>query len=280
MDKIIEKLKDNLSEADLKDFKQEFEKLVESRALEYAGEREKILQKAAEKMIAEQVAENKSMLAEQFKKERDQELTEIEEMLTETVSECIKEALKEAVSDDMLQKIALAEMYQPIIEGTQQLFENHLVKLSPSSSKQIKKLEEQVEKLEQKLDESYERNFEHERDKEALKRAVLIESAKLDLKPHQAKELETICEGVSFDVLEKNMGRYVKHIMESAVSDPRDYLSEKDLSMMQQKKRWPGKPLAQGDLDETEQIPGDAQPETSTINPGAKKATRKRLVFQ
>lgn len=259
MDKILERLSTTLSEADLKEFKAEFESLVESRAVDYAAEKEKILEKAAERMIAEEVKKETSALVEKLELEKKQELAEIEELLTETVSQCIKEALKEAVSDDMLTKIALAEMYQPIIEGTQSLFENHLVKLSPSSNKKIQILESKISTLEKKLDESIEQNFEHERDKEALKRAILIESAKLDLTASQAKQLDMICEGVEFATIEKNMDKYIAHIQEASIVNPRKYLSEKDEIKRAQSERT-AKPFggieagkAMGDLDESEQ---------------------------
>jgi len=283
MDKILERLKTNLSEEDLKEFKVEFEKLVESRAVEYTAEREKILEKAAERMIAETVKKETAVIAENLEKEKKEELKEIEEVLTETVSQCIKEALKEAVTDDMLTKIALAEMYQPIIEGTQSLFETHLVKMSPSANKKIKFLEEKVTGLENKLDEAIEQNFEHERDKEALKRAILIESAKLDLNSAQAKELDLICEGVEYATLEKNMSKYITHIQEAATVNPRKYLSEQDEIARHQRDRAArigtssnptiksGKVM--GDLDEAEQTvaPSAGQPSTQP---------RKKLIFR
>jgi len=283
MDKILERLKTNLSEEDLKEFKVEFEKLVESRAIEYTAEREKILEKAAERMIAETVKKETAAIAENLEKEKLQELKEIEEVLTETVSQCIKEALKEAVTDDMLTKIALAEMYQPIIEGTQSLFEQHLVKMSPSANKKIKFLEEKVTGLENKLDEAIEQNFEHERDKEALKRAILIESAKLDLNASQAKQLDVICEGVEYATLEKNMGKYLEHIQEASKVDPKKYLSEQDEIARHQRDRAArigtssnptiksGKVM--GDLDEAEDTGTVTQPKPTGFQ-------RKKLVMR
>lgn len=253
MEKILETLKEHLSEADLKEFKSSFEKLIESKVTEQLQEKEKVLECAAERMIKEETEKEVEKISEELKEKFDNELKEIETTVVESMTMCIKEALKETVSDDMLHKIALAEMYEPIIAGTQQLFESHLVKLSPSSTKQIERLQEQVKDLDQKLNEAIEQNFEHEKDKEILKRSILIESAKIDLTEKQAEQLDLICENVDFENLEKNIEKYVKHIQESSIVNPRQYLSEKDIKSIQ-KRRYSGRVEAMGDLDESKNV--------------------------
>ena len=214
MKEILEKLGGVLSEADLAAFQESVNKMISEKVAmkveEKTAELEKLADEYCEKQITEQVAAKTQELSEKY----EEDLETLENNIVEKLDQYLELEISEKISDDLINKVALNETYEPIIKGIQDLFESKYVALDSEGSKMLKDLSLKVESLEDKLATKINENIELDAlcEKAAVK--TIISEKTVDLTPTQRQKVVMFFEGKDFDSIHKNIDSYVEMISE------------------------------------------------------------------
>jgi hypothetical protein len=214
MKEIIEKLKGVLSEADLAAFQESVNKVISEKVAlkveEKTAELEKMADEYCEKQITEQVEAKTKALSEKY----EEDLESLESNIVEKLDQYLELEISEKISDELLEKVALNETYEPIVKGVMELFESKYVALDSEGSKMLKDLTMKVESLEDKLSTKINENIELNSlcEKAAVK--TILSEKTIDLTPTQRQKVVMFFEGKDFDSIQKNIDSYVEMISE------------------------------------------------------------------
>lgn len=214
MKEILEKLSGVLSESDLVSFQESVNKMISEKVAmkveERVAELEKLADEYCEKQITEQVIAKTQALSEKY----EEDLENLETNIVEKLDQYLELEISEKISEDLLNKVALNETYEPIIKGIQDLFESKYVALDSEGSKMLKDLTMKVESLEDKLATKINENIELNSlcEKAAVK--TIMSEKTVDLTPSQRQKVVMFFEGKDFDSIHKNIDSYIGMISE------------------------------------------------------------------
>ena len=214
MKDIIEKLKGVLSEEDLVAFQESVNTMISEKvALQVEAktlELEKLADEYCEKQISEQVEAKTKAISEKY----EEDLEALETNIVEKLDQYLELEISEKISDELIEKIALNETYEPIIKGIVGLFESQYVALDTEGSKLLKDLSLKVESLEDKLATKINENMELNTlcEKAAVK--TLMSEKVVDLTPAQRAKVAMFFEGKDFENIHKNIDSYIEMISE------------------------------------------------------------------
>ncbi len=154
IEKIMEKLKEVLSEEDLTSIKDQVSQIINEEAKKRSDvlveEKTKEIQTATEKFIEEAKEEFKKELTKDY----DLKLEQLEERLIADLDQLIDLEIKENISDELLTKIAINETLEPVINGIKKVFTDNHLELDIEGTGIVKKLQEEKTILEKQLSES------------------------------------------------------------------------------------------------------------------------------
>lgn len=211
---ITKKLKEHLSEEDLKEFESAVKKLVSDQVTLKVEEKTIALENKAEvfceQEIAKKVEEEKEVIIEEYEKK----MEELETNLVEKLDKFLESEINEQISDEVISKIAINETFEPIIEGIKKLYENEYVALDVEGSGLIAKSKKDVEQLKEDNSKLISEKMELSElvEKGALK---LIISEKTDgLTETQKKRVNVFCEGKAFSEVESKIDSFIEIVEE------------------------------------------------------------------
>lgn len=214
MKEILEKLSGVLSESDLAAFQESVNKMISEKVAmkveEKTAELEKLADEYCEKQITEQVAAKTQAISEKY----EEDLESLENNIVEKLDQYLELEISEKISEELINKIALNETYEPIVKGIRDLFESKYVSLDSEGSKMLKDLSIKVESLEDKLATKINENIELNGlcEKAAVK--TLLSEKIVDLTSTQRQKVVMFFEGKDFDSIHKNIDSYVDMISE------------------------------------------------------------------
>lgn len=229
-------------------FSAKIDLLVEEKAEERANailEEERVemkakLAKSAEEFVGVEVKKARdefdSLLQEEkknFETRLVEEIKVLEEKLIPTLDKVLEEQVNTVLPNDVQEKLALFEIYQPIIVGSQKLFEEHLAPLTADADAQISKLKNDViqlnEELEVTINESESRSLELEKTKKLL----LLEEKGVNLTESQKSRAFELFEESTFDMMKERIDSTVQMLEEQNgfhVSDPHNENKDSDMN--------------------------------------------------
>jgi hypothetical protein len=196
MDNILKKLKDVLSEEDVKSFQTEVSTMIEEKAsIRVDAEKVKV-ERLAEEYCDMKIQEGVKKVATTLIKEYDQKLDALESTLVEKLDKFLDLEITSKISEDTLKQIAVNETYGPIIMGIQSLFEHQHVALDSDGYASLRKYQEKISELTDQLAESI-------ADKIELEESVDTAASKLLI----AKKTEHMTESEKSSVFEFFSGK-------------------------------------------------------------------------
>jgi len=217
--KITEKLKEVLSEEDLKTFEDSVKKMideqVELRVDEKTTELEEKAEEFCEQEITKKVAEEKEALIESY----DLKMEELENNMVERLDGFLDAVITEQISDETLTKIAINETLEPLVEGIKTLFEEKYVALDTDGQKLVAEAKEEVKKLKDENSDLLADKIELSELAEMGSIRALVAESTRDLTETQIERVKALCEGKSFDEVEGKITAIVEMVSESEDSE-------------------------------------------------------------
>jgi len=133
---VFEKIKKSLTPEDLKVFEATVQKLVDQKVLKESAKVSTSIKKKQEakfeSRVADAVLAEKSKLVESY----DVKMSDFKEKVGSKLSEFLDNVIVEQISDDMLEKVAMNEVYSPIVSGIKKVFVESGVDFSKAINEQ------------------------------------------------------------------------------------------------------------------------------------------------
>jgi len=222
--KITEKLKEVLSEEDLKIFedgvKQTIEEQVSLRVEEKTTYLEEKAEEFCEQEIAKKLSEEKEALIESY----DLKMEELEEKMVDKLDRFLDSVITEQISDETLTKIAINETLEPLVEGIKGLFEEKYVALDTDGEKLVAEAKEEIRQLKEENSSLLADKIELSELAELGSTRALVAESTRDLTDTQIERVNALCEGKSFDEVQEKITAIVEMVADS--SDDKESINE------------------------------------------------------
>jgi len=226
MSKLTDRLKDVLKPEDLieleEDIKTKVNEQVTLRVEEKTIELEKKAEEFCEQEISKKVEEEKDALIEEYEKK----MEDLETNMVEKLDSFLDNVILEQISDASIQKIALNETYEPIIEGIKSLFEEKYVALDSDGEKLVKEQKEENEKLKNENSELIKEKIELSELAEAGAVKLLIAEKTDGLTETQKQRVHTFCENKKFDDVERQIDSFIEIVEEKEEDSETEKIDE------------------------------------------------------
>jgi len=206
---IMKKLKDVLSETELKSFEKATQNLVTEQVALRVEEETKKLETKGEEFCKIKIEEGVNEATEKLILEYDKKLEDLEEVVVERLDKFLDLEISEQISDDVLKKIAINEVLQPVVTGIQDIFENQFVALDCDGQKVIEETKQELQEL---------RNEHSKKIAENMELAELAEKAACDnlilkktshLTESDQERVKNFCKGQSFDDVSSKIDSFI-----------------------------------------------------------------------
>jgi hypothetical protein len=224
--KLTEKFKDVLKPEDLTELENGIKAMVSEqvtlRVEEKTIELEKKAESFCEQEISKKVEEDKETLIEEY----ENKMEDLENNMVEKLDQFLTTVINEQISDESINKIALNETYEPIVEGIKALFEDKYVALDSDGEKLVKEQKDEVVKLKDENSKLI---------KEAMELSGLAESGAIKLKiseetdgltDTQKERVHTLLEGKPFDEVETQIASVIEIVEEREDDSDKETLDE------------------------------------------------------
>jgi len=213
--KVTDKIKEILTEGDLKIFEAAVEKMISERVTAKSEELKVKYEKIADKYVTEQVA--KKVTAEKAKlvEDYDAKLTILEKKIVSKLDSFMDHIITEQISDEVIEKIAINEVFSPVVEGIKKVYAENFIELNSDSSKKIDEAQSKIKKLEGQLSEAMAKSMESEERLEKTATYLLISEKCEGMTGSQKQRLVKMLKNEKFDVVKNKIDTYVEVIKES-----------------------------------------------------------------
>ena len=220
---ITQKIRELLTPEDLKVFESAVDSMIEEKTqaklsdlialkeeelkTKYEGLAEEYVSKEVEKRVTEETAK----LVESY----DKKLSLLEQKVVTKLDSYLDHVISEQISDEMLEKVAINETLQPVVEGIRAVFSDNHLKLNSKAQATIDSLKSDVEEVKSELSESIEKNIQLETKLEQSAVYLLISEKTNGLKKSDKQKVVEMFKSKDFDEVEKNIDNYLSLIKES-----------------------------------------------------------------
>lgn len=166
---------------------------------------------------------------EKFTEKYGEELQAIEEKVIDNLDKYLNYSINEKIDSSLIKKTAVNEMYQPIIEGIQNLFENQYVPMDCTGSKKLREAKAEIASLHESLNKQVADNMRLVEQRDAAKKASIVAEATRGLSERQAARVQKFFESKSLADTRNEIGDYVEVLSEQATAmrDSRSKLFER-----------------------------------------------------
>jgi len=223
---ITQKIRELLTPEDLKVFENAVDSMIEEKTeaklsnliqlkeeelkTKYASLAEEYTSKEVEKRLTEK----KAKIVESY----DKKLSLLEQKVVTKLDSYLDHVISEQISDEMLEKVAINETLQPVVEGIRAVFSGNHLKLNSKAQATIDSLTKAVEEIKGELSESIEKNIQLENKLEKSAVYLLISEKTNGLKKSDKQKVVEMFKSKEFDEVEKDIDNYLKLIKESEFS--------------------------------------------------------------
>lgn len=216
---ITDKIKDHLSEEDLKLFESAVEKMISDKVNQIVALKEEEIKtktdELAEKYVTEEVAkrleEEKAKLVESY----DAKLESIETKVVSKLDSFFDHVISEQISDEMLEKVAINEALMPVVNGIKKVYSENFIELNSDATVQIKESESKVKKLETQLSESIAKTIDLEGKLEKAASMLLISEKVEGMVTSEKDRVVKMFKGKKFSEVEEKIDTFIEIIKES-----------------------------------------------------------------
>ncbi len=139
---------------------------------------------------------------------------DFEKNMIDTLDAFLDSQINENISDKALEKVAINETAEPIVNGIKKLFEENHLELDSEGDKLLKSEVAKNEKLEEQNSDLINKNMELNKLNEDSAIKIRLNEATKDLTEKEAEKVNSFCEGKTFDDIDKKVDNYVSMIVE------------------------------------------------------------------
>lgn len=223
MNEIIEKLKGVLTEEDLSRLQTTLQRMVteavETKTAEAKKElallQEEFINKEVARLTEEKVAIEKTLLEESYANRS----AEFEKDIASKLSMFLESEVATKISDDMVAKIALNEIYEPVINGVMKVFEEKYVAIDTEGHTIMMEAKEEIDRLEKVHSEKIKENMLLTEENNRLKTKVLIEEKCFGLNQEQKNKVVLMFESKNYSEVETGIEKFIDVLIESEVKE-------------------------------------------------------------
>ena len=220
---ITQKIRELLTPEDLKVFESAVDSMIEEKTKaklsdliqlkeeELKTKYESLSEEYVSKEVEKRLTEAKAKLIESY----DKKLSLLEQKVVTKLDSYLDHVISEQISDDMLERVAINETLQPVVEGIRAVFSDNHLKLNSKAQSTINSLTKQVEEIKSELSESIEKSIQLESKLEQSAVYLLISEKTNGLKKSDKQKVVEMFKTKEFEEVEKNIDNYLQLIKES-----------------------------------------------------------------
>ena len=172
---------------------------------------EKLAESYVKKAVSKKLTVAKAKLVESY----DKKLSLLEQKIVTKLDSYLDHVISEQISDEMLEKVAINETLQPVVEGIRSVFSNNHIKLESGAQNKIEKLEDEFKEIKTELSESIDKRIELETKLEQSAVYLLISEKTNGLKRSDKQKVVEMFKNKEFEEVENNIDNYLSIIKES-----------------------------------------------------------------
>jgi len=220
---ITQKIRELLTPEDLKVFESAVDSMIEEKTKaklsdliqlkeeELKTKYESLAEKYVSKEVDKRLTDEKAKLVESY----DKKLSLLEQKVVTKLDSYLDHVISEQISDEMLEKVAINETLQPVVEGIRAVFSDNHLKLNSKAQSTINSLTKGIEEIKSELSESIEKNIKLESKLEQSAVYLLISEKTNGLKKSDKQKVVGMFKSKDFEEVEKNIDNYLQLIKES-----------------------------------------------------------------
>ena len=221
--------KAGLTEEQLDEIESGFTALIEEK-VDYKVQEEKLrLEKLSEQYVAEAVAEKTEEIKNTLEEATEQWKQEKEAEYVDKLDKFLEHEISENISDEALEKIAINETLEPVVNGIKKVFEENGLELNTDGEVQVKKLKEEIDTLKGENSDLINKNMESADRAEKAAILLRITEATENLTVEQKTRVKEMFEGKDFDTVHAKIDGFVDMIIEESTEKANDKDKHDDL---------------------------------------------------
>jgi hypothetical protein len=217
--KITDKIKEILTEADLKTFETALDEMVAEKVKvkselmfeEYRTKTDAL----AETYCAERIKAETEKKTVELVESYDAKLENLEKKVVSKLDSFLDHVITEQISDATIEKIAINETMQPVVEGIKKVLKEHFIEVDAEGTEVIKEAQNKATEMEKKVSELIEKNMELEGKMEKTATYLLISENTEGMLPSQKNRVVKMFKDKHFDEVQEKIGSFVELIKES-----------------------------------------------------------------
>jgi len=220
---ITQKIRELLTPEDLKLFESAVDSMIEEKTEaklsdliqlkedELKTKYEGLAEEYVSAEVSKRLTEEKANLVESY----DKKLSLLEQKVVTKLDSYLDHIISEQISDEMLEKVAINETLQPVVEGIRAVFSDNHLKLNSKAQATIDSLTSGMSDVKGELSESIEKTIQLETKLEQSAVYLLISEKTNGLKKSDKQKVVEMFKTKEFDEVEKNIDNYLQLIKES-----------------------------------------------------------------
>ena len=222
---ITDKIKEILSEEDLKVFEEALEKMINEKVGEKVSLKEEELkqkyEEISEKYVTEEVEKRLTEAKVKLVEDYDSKLTNLEKKVVSKLDSFFDHVIAEQISDQMIEKIAINEALLPVVDGIKKVYSENFIELNSDSSKKIAEAKSKIQKLEKQLSESMAKLMQSEERLEKTATYLLISEKTEGMLPSEKEKVVKLFKDKHFTEVKEKIDTFVGMLKESTKSTPK-----------------------------------------------------------
>ncbi len=217
---ITQKIRDLLTDEDLKTFESavdnmvservqaKLSKMIELKEDELKSKYESIAEQYVNKVVAEKLTTEKANLVEGY----DEKLALLETKVTTNLNSFLDTVIEKQISDTMLEKVAVNETLQPVVEGIRSVFTDNHLKLNSKAQATIDSLTSDVASAKGELSESIEQRMSIEGKLQQSAVYLLISEKTSGFKTSDRQKVLSMFKAKAFNEVNESIDDYIDTI--------------------------------------------------------------------
>jgi hypothetical protein len=218
MNEIIAKLKGILTEEDLTKLENLMKRMisesVEEKVSKAKSEMAVLQEEFINKQVEEKLVTEKALLEESYNLKYES----FENNIKEKLSLFLEAEVSTKISDEMVSKIAMNEIYEPVINGIMNVLEEKYVAVDAEGYKMMADAKEEIERLEKVISGTVQEKMTLTEQNNSLKAKLLIEEKTFGLNEEQKKQVTMMFESKGFDDITKGIDSFIDNVIEADVT--------------------------------------------------------------